>query len=193
MITVIKLGGSLLNTKALPACLDAVERYPGKVLIVPGGGVFADQVRAAQCEWGFDDLAAHRMAILAMQQMALLFNSLKPHFSLLRSFSTLSELPKAGIWSPNPDELDAAGIPASWDVTSDSLAACLAGQVRADELLLVKSCQLDKEKPLADLQREGIIDGAFLKMIAEAKFKITVINKDCFLSLHDQVNQIAAE
>jgi len=193
VITVIKLGGSLLNAKVLPDCLKAIERYSGTVLIVPGGGMFADQVRSAQCEWNFDDRAAHRMAILAMQQMALLFNSLKPHFSLLPSVSQLSDLPKVGIWSPDPDELDAAGIAASWDITSDSLAACLASQVRADELLLVKSCQLDKEKPLAELQREGIIDSGFHKMIAEASFKITVINKDCFLSLHDQVNQIAAE
>ena len=193
MTTVIKLGGSLANTKTLPDCLDAAESYPGKVLIVPGGGVFADQVRSAQREWGFDDYAAHRMAILAMQQMALLFKSLKPNFGLFYRIAQIPVSPKASIWSPNPDELDAAGIAASWDVTSDSLAAWLAMRVRANELLLVKSCQLASDVSFSELQREGIVDAGFLEAIAQATFKITIINKDRFLLLDDQVNQIATQ
>lgn len=182
MITVIKLGGSLLKASVLPACLNVVERYPGKILIVPGGGVFADQVRLAQGKLGFDDLAAHRMAILAMQQMALLFNSLKPHFVLFCAMSQLDALPKVAIWSPDVNELDQAGIAASWDVTSDSLAAWVAGQVRADELLLVKSCSLTDDLSLLDLQQQGIIDAGFLHFVAETGFKVTVTNKERFLS-----------
>lgn len=188
MISVIKLGGSLLNTSALPACLDAVEHYPGTVLIVPGGGVFADQVRVAQREWGFDDRAAHRMAILAMQQMALLFNSLKPEFALLHDISQRGDLPKVGIWSPNPDALDAAGIAASWDITSDSLAGWLAGRVAADELLLVKSCPLADDMSLSELQQQGVIDAGFAHFSARGNFKITVLNKERFLSIHDQIH-----
>lgn len=188
MISVIKLGGSLLTASALPACLDAVETYPGKVLIVPGGGVFADQVRAAQKEWGFDDKAAHRMAILAMQQMALLFNSLKPDFALLHRVSQSAALPKAAIWSPDPDELDQANIAASWDITSDSLAAWLAGQLGADELLLVKSCPLSGDASLSELQRQGIIDAGFSRFSKQTTCKITVLNKERFLFLHDQIH-----
>lgn len=182
MITVIKLGGSLLSASALPACLNAVERYPGNILLVPGGGVFADQVRAAQRQWGFDDVAAHRMAILAMRQMALLFNSLKPEFALFDSVLTITSLPKVAVWSPNIDELDEAGIVPSWDITSDSLAAWLAGWVKANALLLVKACPVAENVALADLQQQGVIDAKFLAFVAGVSFKTTVINKDRFLS-----------
>ena len=34
------------------------------MIVVPGGGPFADAVRASQAEIGFDDAAAHEMAML---------------------------------------------------------------------------------------------------------------------------------
>ncbi|MCQ8128541.1 amino acid kinase family protein [Methylomonas rivi] len=188
MITVVKLGGSLLSARVLPACLAKLADYPGQVFIVPGGGVFADQVRAAQRQWGFDDVAAHRMAILAMQQMAWLFHSLRPEFAVFGKVATAGDCAKAAIWSPCLQELEQAGIAASWDITSDSLAAWLAGQVAADELLLVKSCPIEPEAPLALLRQQGIIDAGFVEFVSRAGFKTTVINKDRFLSSHAQIH-----
>ena len=100
----------------------------------------------------------------------------------------MSASSKIAIWSPDPDELDAAGVEANWDITSDSLAAWLAKQVNADQLLLVKSSQLEEDLSLPELQDKGIIDAAFVQTIVNATFKIRVINKDRFLSLHDQIN-----
>ncbi len=182
MIRVIKLGGSLLEACVLQACLDTIDRLDGRVLIVPGGGVFAEQIRITQRVWQFDDVAAHRMAILAMQQMALLFNSLKPEFELFESMTDLKDLPRVAIWSPQPDELDRAGIAASWDVTSDSLAAWLAEQVIADELVLVKSADARVDATLDELQVQGIVDAAFNRYAERLRCPITVINKDRFLS-----------
>jgi aspartokinase-like uncharacterized kinase len=43
---VVKLGGSLLGSPELPRWLDTLVKISdGKVLIVPGGGMFADAVR----------------------------------------------------------------------------------------------------------------------------------------------------
>lgn len=188
MISVIKLGGSLLTTQTLPSCLEVVEHIRGKVLIVPGGGVFADQVRSAQKQWTFDDHAAHRMAILAMQQMALLFHSLKPNFDLMRRVSEFASISKVAIWSPDPDELDAAGVTPSWDITSDSLAAWLAGQVRADRLLLVKSCPVQEAASIFDMQAQGIVDACFSHFSTQLACKISILNKEHFLSIHDEVH-----
>lgn len=188
MITVVKLGGSLLSARVLPACLAKLADYPGRVFIVPGGGVFADQVRAAQRQWEFDDTAAHRMAILAMQQMAWLFHSLRPDFVVFEKVADAGDCAKEAIWSPCLQELEQAGIAASWDITSDSLAAWLAGQVAANELVLVKSCPIEPETPLARLQQQGIIDAGFVKFVNHAGFKTTVINKDRFLSSHAQIH-----
>src|SRR4051812_7801139 len=69
---VLKLGGSLASSGGLTACLAALGRLRGEIVVVPGGGVFADAVRAAQPRFGFSDRAAHRMAILAMEQYAVM-------------------------------------------------------------------------------------------------------------------------
>lgn len=183
MIRVVKLGGSLLDASALPACLDAVERLGGHTLIVPGGGPFAEQVRIAQRQLRFDDVAAHRMAILAMQQMALLINSLKPGFVRFDKVAALGDLPDVAVWSPLVEELDRADIVPGWDVTSDSLAAWLAGRVKAKELMLVKSAEIDAGATPNELQRQGILDAAFGRFAQYLRCPITVINKDSFLSL----------
>jgi aspartokinase-like uncharacterized kinase len=182
MIRVIKLGGSLLEASALSACLDKAVDFDGQTLIVPGGGLFAEQVRNAQKRWRFDDVVAHHMAVLAMQQMALLFSSLKPEIPVFPTVIELMAWRLTAIWSPQPDELDQAGIAASWDITSDSLAAWLAEQVGADELILVKSATIAVNATPADLQQQGIVDAAFAGFIEHADYKITIINKDRFLS-----------
>jgi aspartokinase-like uncharacterized kinase len=176
---VIKLGGSLEAAGTLADCLAAVERkFAGRaVVIVPGGGLFADRIRTAQQHWRFDDLTAHRMALLAMQQMALLFRGLKPHWPIAGRIDDLHGSSGMRIWAPDPDELDRAGIPASWDITSDSLAAWLAGQLSAKELILVKSAEIEAGRSLAELAERGIVDKAFCAYAAGAHFKITLINQ----------------
>ncbi|MBD9363282.1 amino acid kinase family protein [Methylomonas fluvii] len=188
MTCVIKLGGSLLETAALPACLAAIANRAGPIVIVPGGGPFAEQVRTAQGQWHFDDEAAHRMAILAMQQMALLMHSLMPEFAIVADAASLlrsSQVKPILIWSPQVEQVDKANIVASWDVTSDSLAAWLAGFIEADELIVVKSAQIPEHLSLPDLQQQGILDTAFQHFTTQASYKITVMNKDRFLSHHD--------
>jgi aspartokinase-like uncharacterized kinase len=176
---VIKLGGSLEAAGTLADCLAAIERtFAGRaVAVVPGGGLFADRVRATQQHWRFDDSTAHRMAILAMQQMALLFNGLKPDWRIICRVAGFDRLPGTSIWSPEPDELDRAGIPASWDVTSDSLAAWLAGRLSAAELILVKSAAIDAGASLAELAERQVVDRAFCAYVQDARFKITLINQ----------------
>lgn len=182
---IIKLGGSLLESASLSLCLDTVDRkYRNRpVAIVPGGGAFADQVRAAQKQWRFDNNTAHRMALLAMQQMALLFRGLKPHFVIASSSADVRSLAAEGktvIWSPSIAELDNAGIQAKWDVTSDSLAAWLANELLADELILVKSAFVTQNHSLAELTKQGFIDKAFCSYAAHSAYKITIINHESF-------------
>ena len=60
-------------------------------------------------------------------------------------------------------------IPESWSVTSDSLAAWLAGTLGAGALVLVKSAD-PPPGPLAaaDLARRGLVDLAFPGFLAKA-------------------------
>jgi len=180
-VIIIKLGGSLSRSDTLINCLNAVEKnYRGRaVVIVPGGGAFADQVRLAQQHWQFDDNTAHRMALLAMQQMALMFKGLKPDFAIAHTIAAIQETldrQKTVIWSPDVIELDNAGIKASWDITSDSLAAWLAKTVSATELILIKSAVIDASLNLQQLAEQDIVDKAFCDFVAKAEFKIQILN-----------------
>lgn len=178
---IIKLGGSLSRSDALIDCLNAVEKnYQGRaVVVVPGGGGFADQVRLAQQRWQFDDTTAHQMALLSMQQMALMFKGLKPGFAIAHCSNAIqSTLNRQSpvIWSPDITELDNAGIQASWDISSDSLAAWLAKTLSASELILVKSAAVDTGLSLHQLAEQHIIDDAFCGLAAQAAFKIQIVN-----------------
>ncbi len=179
---VVKLGGSLSQSDALIKCLNSVEQnYQGRaVVIVPGGGAFADQVRLAQQRWQFDDKTAHRMAILAMQQMALLFNGIKGDFAIARLVADIQKQllqKKTVIWSPDIVELECASVPASWDITSDSLAAWLATALSAKELILVKSANIDAGFSLQQLAEKNILDKGFCDFVGQATFQIQVINQ----------------
>ena len=70
-LTVIKLGGSHAFAPHLQDWIEAIADCAGRVVVVPGGGPFADAVRDAQPKMGFDDGAAHHMALLAMEQYGM--------------------------------------------------------------------------------------------------------------------------
>ncbi|MGD9508809.1 MAG: hypothetical protein AB7X49_09705, partial [Geminicoccaceae bacterium] len=123
---VVKLGGSLHDARALRPRLAELATMPGPPrIVVPGGGPFADAVREVQPRLGFDDLAAHRMAILAMQQYGLALQSLEPRLTLAQTEAELGTA-HAAIWLPWAMAGLTAEIEPSWAVTSDSLAAWLA-------------------------------------------------------------------
>jgi aspartokinase-like uncharacterized kinase len=135
---VVKLGGSLAESSHLPLWLEALAETDA--IIVPGGGPFADAVRKAQAHWRFDDKTAHHMAILGMRQYGRMLVGLCPKLLAAATVEELRDSPgRSRVWLPLPEELDAAGIPATWDITSDSLAAWVAGCLNASNLLLVKS------------------------------------------------------
>ena len=184
---VIKLGGSLAASGKFKPCLDKIERsYQGRaVVIVPGGGVFANQVRSVQLQWQFDDRTAHLMAILAMQQMALVIKALKPSFTVAASIDEIriqNNQQSVAIWSPDVAELDKVGIPSTWDITSDSLAAWLAKTLDADELILVKSVNIDADFDVLKLAQQQVVDASFYEFIQQTSFKLTIINAEEFVS-----------
>lgn len=167
-LTVVKLGGSLIEADELRPCLAAVVARLPPCLVVPGGGPFADAVRAAQGRLGLDELAAHRMAILAMQQYGLLLQALEPRLRLVEREGEIAALVResaAGVWLPWAMVGRDPSIPASWDVTSDSLALVLATRLGAARLLLVKAATVPAgAASLAELARAGLIDAAFPRL-----------------------------
>jgi aspartokinase-like uncharacterized kinase len=140
----VKVGGSLYSNPKLQNNLASwtslAEKY--RVLVVPGGGPFADAVRAADARFGLNDQSAHWMAILAMDQSAYLLADLTPTAALVRDLAAAETACKAGrlaVLAPSTLLMRLDPLPHSWQVTSDSIAAWLAGYAQIRLLVLLKS------------------------------------------------------
>jgi len=142
--TVVKLGGGVLaSVDVLDAVLStlhaAAVSHP--LLIVPGGGPFADTVRDVDRRLGLSDDAAHWMAVLAMDQHARLIADRLASAELVkepREIAGANAARKIPVLAPFRWLLDADPLPHSWDVTSDSIAAWVAGELGARRLVLIK-------------------------------------------------------
>jgi len=137
---VVKVGGGLLRDEGLDglrrACADVSEiatRRP--VLVVPGGGPFADAVRAIDEQVGLSDHDAHILAMRAMDQLGVL---LAPMLPGAESLTDLVAPRGLGVLEVARAFAGRAGVPESWAVTSDSLAVLAAGAIGADEAILLK-------------------------------------------------------
>lgn len=142
-ITVIKLGGSLMRSAELSGWLNSIESVStsSNIIIVPGGGEFADSVRSLQNEHEIDDHTAHRMALLAMCQYGYLLAGMNPKLHIVKDIELLSSFAGKNIpliWLPMSLIEDDSEIAASWDFTSDSIALWLATRLLAEKLVLVK-------------------------------------------------------
>lgn len=178
MTTVIKLGGSLMSDARLRTWLTLLADT-GNAIIVPGGGIYADAVRAQQAKWRFPDEQAHRMALLAMDQFALQLHGMEPRLELVSNLSELEQARSARrsvTWMPSAMVLCAPDIAMSWDITSDSLAAWLTRAVGAERLILVKSCYIPPRATLRELIDREIVDRGFAQMSARTSARVQIIS-----------------
>lgn len=160
---VVKLGGSLAGSALLRPWLRAIEAAAGRVVLVPGGGPFADAVRDAQAVMEFDDAAADEMALLAMTQFGWALAALGTCCVIAETPAEIARAQQSArvpVWSPLALRPQAAQLPRNWDVTSDSLAAWLATRL-GGRLLLIKQRRPAPHATLHELMRAGLVDRAF--------------------------------
>jgi len=188
---VVKLGGSLLGSPELARWLEVLVKFSdGKVVIVPGGGLFADAVREAQQLSKTSDAVAHKLAVIAMDQFGLLLAGMNP---ALATASSELEIAECGwqhrgiVWLPSKMVLADDTIPKNWQATSDSLSAWLASKLDAEQLILVKSKPLTAysklaQIPLQKLVEDELIDSQFEDFTSGRNYQTWVLNKaDCSL------------
>ena len=182
MTWVVKLGGSLNADPVLPQWLDVLTQLGGgRVVLVCGGGAFADAVRIHQAHWRYNDLAAHNMALLAMAQTAHFLHALNPALQMAGSDADAQRvlrLGKTALWSPLALLADHADEGTNWGVTSDSIALALAQRLGAEQLVLVKSCAIDPAASLAQLGKAGVIDARFAALAAAGTVPVRLVQHD---------------
>ena len=174
-VTIVKLGGSLAYTPHTAAWLEALAAWGGPLILVPGGGPFADCVRTAQAAMGFNDKAAHRMALNAMAQFGIALAAYSDAFTLAASRDELDSALSVGeipVWLPEKMVLGASDVPACWEATSDSLAAWLAWTYGARRLLLIKASDLATPGSARDLAADNIVDPLFPRFVAQSDAEV---------------------
>jgi len=168
---VVKIGGSVVRSGRLAPWLDAMTAAEQKIVVVPGGGALADEVRSCQRQLGFGDPAAHRMALLAMDQLAWAVAGMRPGLEVGTTEAALGAILDRGhvaVWAPYALIGERTDIEESWRLTSDSLALWLAGKLAADRCYLIKSIAAPRGTRGAQaLARDGVVDEAFPALLAE--------------------------
>jgi aspartokinase-like uncharacterized kinase len=143
MDTVIKVGGSLAEDperlRALCAKLgEFAKKYA--IVVVPGGGRFADVVRDFDKRFTLSGEIVHRMAVLGMDQFGLLLSQIIPNSCatyLLSDARQLSEIGVVPVFLPSRLMFREDPLENSWDVTSDSISAYVASRLHAAKVVLV--------------------------------------------------------
>jgi aspartokinase-like uncharacterized kinase len=188
-LAVFKVGGSLFDWPELPhrltAFLDARRAIlPGeRTVLIAGGGPAADLVRALDRIHGLGDLSAHQLALHALDLTAILLAALVPGSIVVDRIELLPDAWNARsipILAPRHtlseiDRRERDPLEASWDVTSDAIAARIAGHLEAQCLVLLKSAPLPPAATRRDAARLGLVD-PMLPAVARSLARVEYLN-----------------
>lgn len=184
-MTVLKLGGSLLDLGDLGVRLHGwLGRLgAGRVLIVPGGGEAAENVRRLQAIHRFPDEQAHHWAMSAMDFNAELVESILVGGKTVENWAELQEawkarqLPILKVWFflAQLEAEEQVEYPRNWSFTSDSIAASIAAGYGAERLILLKSRAAKPGLTWQQHAADGLVD-AFFPRLAPRIPRIDVVD-----------------
>lgn len=182
---VVKVGGSLFDHPRLFPCLNSwLKTLPRPVLIVPGGGTAADAVRAWHHIHGLSESDAHEVALASLKTSSELFLKMIPESVPTDGRSGLSH-PLAIV------DVHAFGqtsaLPKSWAVTTDSLAAEVAG-FHQSQLILLKSVTIPKTITWCQAAAYGYVDEHFPLVCHDYGLNVTVINFRSWIAEHESTS-----
>ena len=165
-LRVAKVGASLFDFAELSTDLRCwLDEQPGVNVLLAGGGSFANSIRRADQVFQLGESTSHRLAIESMRLSAELLAALLPETQIVRSLDGIpAGLENAAVVVLDPVQTlisTDCQLPHSWDVTSDSIAAFFACELRAHELVLFKSTRLPANITRLQAATEGLVDRHF--------------------------------
>jgi len=140
-----KIGGKILedfeNLNSTISQLKKIynENLIEKVILIPGGGSFANFIRKIYSELKFTEEIAHWMGIISMNYNGLELNKKFPNIQVIEDYDKLKENRKIFcVFLPYEFIKENDKLPHSWDVTSDSISLFVAKQLELNECFLIK-------------------------------------------------------
>ncbi|MBS7617693.1 delta 1-pyrroline-5-carboxylate synthetase [Candidatus Bathyarchaeota archaeon] len=187
----MKIGGSIYSDPAAfkKLCFEIGKLSSNyRLVIVPGGAVFADEVRLCYRIFHVSEEAAHKMAILAMSQYGLLIADLTPNSKPVYTIKECLEGVSKGfipVLLPHRILEENDPFQPSWDVTSDSISAYVAHLLNVKLLILTKNVdgvydecgRLLKTVSLDWLRRhDSCLDRFFPEIVVKLKARCFIVN-----------------
>jgi 5-(aminomethyl)-3-furanmethanol phosphate kinase len=167
---VVKVGGSLLDWPEFPASLAAylARRAAERLVLVVGGGRFADALRHLDSTHALGEARSHALALHVLGLTARVVADLVPGLEVVEELEGLPSAWSRGmvpVLAPrrflDDDDRSPDPLPHAWTTTTDSIAARVAVRVGAGELVLLKSADLPEGCNLAEAPRLGLLDPEF--------------------------------
>lgn len=180
-----KVGGSLLDGGRAPAVVGALRRAAPAVdlVLVPGGGRAVDRLRARHARGEISEEEAHRAALRVLDATAVrLAGGCGHELPLTASLPPLR--PGVSVLAPRALLRSEDPMPATWAVTSDSVAAWCAVRAGATDVLLVKSREAVR-RPAPDpgarlhvrrASGTGLVDGHLPELLGDAPVTVWVVD-----------------
>jgi aspartokinase-like uncharacterized kinase len=176
LVRVIKLGGSLLTMPNLQEVFHQwCSDHPHPLtLIIVGGGDIVEAVRTMDAANRLPEDFAHWVCIDLMQHTARIAHQILGNVELFETREELQQ-PFTGSRKDSTSPIIAIvqislcfqrgfpnmGLPDSWEVTSDTLAAAFGEMYAAKELVVMKSSDPPSYDELQDLADAGFVDPHF--------------------------------
>ncbi len=187
-VIVAKLGGSIARRRfdRLKGILEELS-YAKKIVIVPGGWIFADISRLIDLKIGLEDETSHTLGIMSMEMFAkVLLDVGKEKFkpALLNELVFNRERENRFILLPYSSNMHKLDLPKSWEVTSDSLALWTAKMLKKEyNVKVIKITDVDGifvngklVKKIRAEEVKGCLDPYSLKFIREFEIPVFVCN-----------------
>ena len=192
MRRVLKIGGSLLRQETIARRVQdwVSSQEQAETFAIVGGGELIDAIRRLDALSPGDPDSVHWQCVELLQitfsWLARQLDGWTPIHGT-EDFDHLRWL-TANQHEPPPESTrylmdvnsfyrpgDETPLPEDWTTTTDAIAGWLSILLRADELVLFKSCDVDPQASLDELAARGIIDSA-LPRLADRLPPIRLVN-----------------
>lgn len=171
MHRVIKIGGSLLARRDLRASmLGWLSRQPRaqRTSIIVGGGEVIEAMRQIDAIHHLETAEMHWRCVRLLRATFEIANELFPEWDVVATPQHFQAyLQGSSNGSPTLIAVDAFFVPGaepelppSWQTTTDAIAAHLCQRLTAEELVLLKSCEVPETADLDALVQADIVDEA---------------------------------
>lgn len=181
-IRVIRVGGSLLTWQPFVAQFEIwlEAQAPAVNVLIAGGGPWVELLRQSAQRFEIPEAEAHVLCLRAMSVTAELLGQLCGG-TVVRSLDSIQNEDQKSSrlvldvyhQLEEVDTFRGDALPRTWAVTSDSIAARIATDLRADELVILKSS--DPPPGIADhseLGELGYVDPYFATAVGDMPVRI---------------------